>query len=222
LAGSDPVFKLDAGVYGQSGHQGVMGLSTSADGTGVYGGSTSPGGGSGIGVRGETSSGVGVQGQSFGSGLAGKFIGNLEVTGDIQLINADCAEDFDIAGLEVVDPGAVMVLDGGGRTRECSEAYDKCVVGVVSGGGDCKPGIVLDRRQTEYQRAPIALLGKVYCKVDADYAGITVGDLLTSSQTPGHAMKADNPLRAFGAVIGKALRPLKAGRGMIPILIALQ
>jgi hypothetical protein len=27
---------------------------------------------------------------------------------------------------------------------------------------------------------------------------------------------------AFGAVIGKALRPLAAGKGLIPILIALQ
>ena len=38
----------------------------------------------------------------------------------------------------------------------------------------------------------------------------------------GYAMKADDPFKAFGAVIGKALRSLEAGRGMIPILIALQ
>jgi hypothetical protein len=35
-------------------------------------------------------------------------------------------------------------------------------------------------------------------------------------------MKADDPLKAFGAVIGKALRSMKSGQGMIPILIALQ
>jgi hypothetical protein len=46
--------------------------------------------------------------------------------------------------------------------------------------------------------------------------------MLTTSPTPGHAMKVDDPLRAFGAVIGKALRPLSTGRGLIPILIALQ
>jgi hypothetical protein len=49
-----------------------------------------------------------------------------------------------------------------------------------------------------------------------------MGDLLTTSPTPGHAMKADDPLKAFGAVIGKALRPLDEGEGLIPILIALQ
>jgi hypothetical protein len=69
---------------------------------------------------------------------------------------------------------------------------------------------------------PLALLGKVFCKVDAQYSPIEVGDLLTTSPTIGHAMKADDPLKAFGSVIGKALRPLQAGRGMIPILVALQ
>jgi hypothetical protein len=58
--------------------------------------------------------------------------------------------------------------------------------------------------------------------VDAQYSSIDVGDLLTTSPTPGHAMKASDPLRAFGAVIGKALRPLGSGRGLIPILIALR
>jgi hypothetical protein len=35
-------------------------------------------------------------------------------------------------------------------------------------------------------------------------------------------MRADMPARAFGAVIGKALRPLRDGQGLIPILVALQ
>jgi hypothetical protein len=35
-------------------------------------------------------------------------------------------------------------------------------------------------------------------------------------------MKASDPLKAFGAVIGKALRPLRDGQGFIPILITLQ
>ena len=74
----------------------------------------------------------------------------------------------------------------------------------------------------EINRIPIALLGKVYCKADARYGSIEVGDLLTTCASPGHAMKAADPVKAFGAVIGKALRPLKEGQGLIPILIALQ
>ena len=72
------------------------------------------------------------------------------------------------------------------------------------------------------RRAPVALLGKVFCKVDASLAPIAVGDLLTTSPTPGHGMKATDSAKAFGAVIGKALRPFKDGLGLIPILVALQ
>jgi hypothetical protein len=106
--------------------------------------------------------------------------------------------------------------------QESQQAYDKRVAGVISGAGDLRPGIVLDKQQTQGNRMPIALLGKVYCKVDARNSPVEVGDLLTTSSTPGHAMKAADPLKAFGSVIGKALRPLAAGQGMVPILIALQ
>jgi len=68
----------------------------------------------------------------------------------------------------------------------------------------------------------VALVGKVYCKADAQYSPIGVGDLLTTSETPGHAMKAVEPAKAFGSIIGKALRTLQAGKGLIPILVALQ
>ncbi|MGE5444409.1 MAG: hypothetical protein ACM3SR_07380 [Ignavibacteriales bacterium] len=115
-----------------------------------------------------------------------------------------------------------MVIDQEGALRQSEKAYDKRVAGVISDAGDYKPGIILGKRQSENNRMPIALVGKVYCKVDARYSPIEVGDLLTTSHTPGHAMKADDPLKAFGSVIGKALRSLADGQGLIPILIALQ
>jgi hypothetical protein len=66
------------------------------------------------------------------------------------------------------------------------------------------------------------LAGTAYCKVDATYGGIQVGDLLTTSPTPGYAMKVTDASRAFGAVLGKALRPLASGTGLVPVLVALQ
>jgi hypothetical protein len=141
--------------------------------------------------------------------------------GDIILRNADCAEEFDVApgGAE---PGTVMVLDDEGRLVPASCAYDKRVAGVVSGAGAYRPGIVLDRQPRPGPRVAIALIGKAYCKVDAGYGAVETGDLLTTSATRGHAMKAAEPARAFGSVIGKALRPLPSGAGLIPVLIALQ
>ena len=148
--------------------------------------------------------------------------GNVEVTGDIRLTNADCAEDFNIGTDVTVDAGTVMVLGEEGALFPSQHAYDTRVAGVISGAGDYKPGIVLDKQHSEGNRQPIALLGKVYCKVDAQYGVIEAGDPLTTSPTLGHAMKASDPLKAFGALIGKALRTVKEGQRLIPILVALQ
>jgi len=89
------------------------------------------------------------------------------------------------------------------------------------GAGTYRPGIILDKQQTCANRLSIRLVGKVFCKVDGSLGAIDVGDLLTTSQTPGHAMKATDPQRAFGAVIGKALKSWSGGAGLIPILVAL-
>jgi hypothetical protein len=148
--------------------------------------------------------------------------GNLRVTGDIILANADCAEDFDIVCIAEVEPGTVMVIDSEGALRQSDQAYDKRVAGVISGAGNYKPGLILDKQESSNNRMPIALMGKVYCKVDASYGAIEVGDLLTTSNTPGYAMKADDPLRAFGSVLGKALQSMSEGQGLIPILVTLQ
>ncbi|MGB9929604.1 MAG: hypothetical protein ACPK85_14580 [Methanosarcina sp.] len=142
--------------------------------------------------------------------------------GDIILPNADCAEDFEISSVEQVDPGTVMALNNDGKLVQAKQPYDKCVAGVISGAGDLKPGLILGRQQGKTYKLPIALVGKVYCKIDADYESVGAGDLLTSSATPGHAMKASDPTKSFGAIIGKALLPLKEGKGLIPILVALQ
>jgi hypothetical protein len=149
--------------------------------------------------------------------------GNIAVTGDIKLFGADCAEEFAAAEPDV-EPGTVMVLGDEGSVRPSEQPYDKKVAGVVSGAGEYRPGLVLDTGDGEgdEERARIALVGKVFCKVDAEPDAVEVGDLLTSAERPGHAMKAADPARAFGAVLGKALRPLRSGQDLVPILVALQ
>ncbi len=229
------------GVYGESNWTGVWGVSHNYHG--VVGESKSPtnagvyGSSDWVGVWGISNNFHGVAGQAnspngagvYGKGTrAGQFDGDVAVNGtlnvkvDIVLQNADCAEEFDIASCDSVDPGTVMVLAAEGALRPSFEAYDKRVAGIVSGAGDYQPGIVLDRQPEAGNRQPIALMGKVFCKVDARYGPVEIGDLLTTSPTPGHAMKAADPLKAFGSVIGKALRPLEGGQGLIPVLVSLQ
>ena len=233
-----------AGIYG-AGDPGTGVVGTSTGWIGVYGetfgtengpsGVMGDGKDGGVGVKGVasgvnqagvagyhlTGTGPGIYGNGNG-GTAGYFEGDVIVTGDIQLPNADCAEDFDVVSNETIEPGTVMVLDDHGALSQCRRAYDRRVAGVVSGAGDYKPGIVLDRNKSAGPRQPIALMGKVFCMVDATHGAIEVGDMLTTSSTPGHAMKADDQSQAFGAVIGKALRPFPEGLGLVPILVALQ
>jgi len=143
-------------------------------------------------------------------------------SGDIILQNADCAEEFEVCDGEGIEPGAVLALGDEGMLALAHQPYDGKVAGVVSGAGGLRPGIVLGRSADARNRWPIALSGKAFCKVDADRSPVKVGDLLTTSSTPGHAMAARDHRRAFGAVIGKALAPLKSGKALIPILVALQ
>jgi len=66
----------------------------------------------------------------------------------------------------------------------------------------------------------VAVSGVVLCKVDAGYRSIRPTDLLTTSPTPGHAMRSDDAVP--GTVIGKALEPLDAGTGTIRVLVMLR
>jgi hypothetical protein len=149
---------------------------------------------------------------------------DVHVSGDISLLNADCAEDFDIAESGNTEEGTVMVLNETGALQPSCQEYDKKVAGIISGAMGYKPAIVLDRQQSQNGkgRLPIALIGKAYCKVDARDCSIEIGDLLTTSSTKGYAMKAEDSTKAFGAVIGKALSSIKEGLGMIPVLVTLQ
>jgi hypothetical protein len=150
-----------------------------------------------------------------------RVLQDVIVEGDVRLVGSDCAEDFDVDSPMPLEPGTVMVISGGERLCACYEEYDRRVAGVLSGAGTFRPGIILGRHEDTGGRMPLALTGRVYCKVDASYSPIAVGDLLTTSQTPGHAMCACDSGRAFGAILGKALRSLPNGRGLIPVLVTL-
>jgi hypothetical protein len=67
---------------------------------------------------------------------------------------------------------------------------------------------LLDDRSGSSDRViAVALAGKVYCKVRSMHSmcRVVVGDLLTTSPTPGHAMKATEAACAFRSVGGNAL-----------------
>ena len=69
---------------------------------------------------------------------------------------------------------------------------------------------------------PVALTGRVYCYVDATDYPVKPGDLLTTSGTPGHAMKVTEYSKAQGAILGKAMTSLDTGKGLVLVLVTLQ
>lgn len=233
------------GVYGWSASGDVWKGSNWGANHWLYSGVSGVNAGGGHGVSGVSEGGYGVYALSYqsyglyvlggGKGPAAHIEGHLEINGDISNVETvnvkndmilqggmDCAEQFDTENGLQIEPGTVVVITSEGTLEVCREAYDKKVAGVVSGAGDYKPAIILDRRPSRSDRTLVALVGKVCCKADAKYGPIGVGDLLTTSLTPGHAMKATEPTRVFGSVIGKALKALERGKGLIPILVALQ
>jgi hypothetical protein len=144
----------------------------------------------------------------------------IQITG-----GSDLAEPFEVTGAKSVEPGMVVSIDPEeqGRLRISNRPYDHRVAGIVSGANGLNSGLVMAKDdQSMNDFTPVALSGRVYCWADAAFGEIKPGDLLTTSSTPGHTMKVTNPVSAQGAIIGKAMTPLKEGRGLILVLVALQ
>jgi hypothetical protein len=142
----------------------------------------------------------------------------LTITG-----GADVAEPFQLA-TENIPKGSVVVIDEEhpGELKLSTRAYDRHVAGIVSGANGIRPGLTLRQQGSIDGTDNVALSGRVYALADASNGAIKPGDLLTTSEIPGHAMKATNRARANGAIIGKAMTSLKKGHGMVLVLVSLQ
>jgi hypothetical protein len=124
----------------------------------------------------------------------------------------DIAEHIDVTG--DAGPGDVVVIDPehDEHVVRSSRPYDPAVAGIIS----TDPAMVIGDAETQ---TPLALAGRVPCKVSAENGPIRRGDLLTTSSTPGHAMRATDP--APGTVLGKAMGELESGTGVITVLVTL-
>jgi len=148
-------------------------------------------------------------------------------------IGVDIAELFDAS--EEVQVGDVLVRDDTAeiQLRKSLSPYEKGVVGIVSGS----PAILFEGNELEIApkpggftkgvKPPIALVGRIACKVSIENGSIERGDLLTTSSTPGHAMKATDLKQSSGAIVGKALQPFGGGpngeqTGFITIMVMTQ
>jgi hypothetical protein len=119
-----------------------------------------------------------------------------------------------VVSIDSLQPGRLSVSRG---------AYDRPVAGVISGAGGLNPGMLMGQAGSIADgKHPVALTGRVYAFCDTGNGAIQPGDLLTTSDVPGHAMKVTDHTRAKGAIIGKAMSGLENGRGLVLVLVSLQ
>jgi hypothetical protein len=136
------------------------------------------------------------------------------------------SEQFDIKSIhDELKTGMIVSIDPDktGQLMTSTKAYDRTVAGIVSGAGGVQTGMLMGQRGTAADgKHAVALTGRVYCWVDADQGAIRPGDLITTSDTPGHGMKVSDHGKAQGAIIGKAMSSLEKGRGLVLVLVSLQ
>lgn len=158
--------------------------------------------------------------------LASDFNGNGRIfTQELQITGgSDLSEQFTInAKPSAIEPGMVVCIDPNepGALVISTKAYDRTVAGIVSGAGGVRPGMLMGQKGTIADGAyPVALSGRVYCKVDESGGEIQLGDLLTTSNKSGCCMKVTDHANAQGAIIGKAMS--KPVDGMVLVLVSLQ
>lgn len=232
------------GVYGESDNCGVYATgdeygvyAISSGGTGVKGHATgtfhpgvwavAEGAESSAAYAENTGGGIGLTAK--GAAAAAKLYGNVTIyeygttTEVIELGKGlDYAEGFDVSSGASISPGTVLVIDPAnpGQLVVSTEAYDSKVAGIVAGANGLGSGVRLGGSEFDHD---VALAGRVYCNVDATEHAIEPGDLLTTSATPGYAMKVVDREQAQGAILGKAMQPLNKGeKGQILVLVTLQ
>lgn len=179
-----------------------------------------------------------------GAGIATLTIANMTATGGNPLnrssavlsvgqVGRDLAEIFGTT--EEVEAGDILVADEHhvGQLKRTTTPYDKKVIGIVS----ASPAIFFEGQKitmgtkpenfVKGKNPPVALSGRVMCKISLENGPVAYGDLITTSSTAGYGMKADrNIKKSLGKVVGHALEPFNGGpngekTGMITVLVTL-
>ncbi len=121
---------------------------------------------------------------------------------------ADLAENYN--STESLSPGEVVSVDSDNSqyVQRATVPHDDSLIGVVS----TDPAQVLNPDDPGY---PIALGGRVPVKVNLEGGAIEPGDKLTSSSTPGEAMKATGP----GMIIGTAMTGYDGSQSSAEVIV---
>ena len=140
----------------------------------------------------------------------GTIQGTWSLTGasKLQATYADLAEFYE--GDKEYEAGTVLVFGGEKEVTTTTQMNDTRSAGVVT----TDPAYVMNAEQKGI-KVCLALAGRVPCKV---VGRVKKGDMLTTSATPGYAVKATSP--TLGSIIGKALEDKDYGEaGVIQVAV---
>jgi len=143
-------------------------------------------------------------------GGLGYIQGNWSLVGAsrLQATYADLAEYYE--GDQDYEPGTILIFGGDKEVTTTGVINDTRLAGVVT----TNPAYVMNSEQTGI-KVCIALAGRVPVKI---VGRVKKGDMITTSATPGYAVKANSP--TLGAVLGKALEDKDYGEaGVIEIAV---
>ena len=161
-----------------------------------------------------------------GEGMGLFVLGNSEFNGQVAFSHGKNPADFpggiveyfEVDDTEYITPGDILAVSDEGNSvlSRSRQRYNPAVIGVVSGN----PLIIINNSGKKEKIYPVALAGKVLCRIDARNNSVKPGDLIVSSDTPGCGMcgKIDS-FEKTGTVIGKALSGLSDGIDLIPVFI---
>lgn len=149
-------------------------------------------------------------------GFNGRCAPDPGAVGLLITCNSDVAETFGTD--QRTEPGDLVVFIPEDRTfpavQLTTRPYEGAIVGVVS----TDPGLVFDQGETRLSgdnsnlitdhKTVVAMVGRVPTKFSLENGPIAVGDPLTSSSTPGVAMKATQA----GQIIGYAMQSSDAAK----------
>jgi hypothetical protein len=146
-----------------------------------------------------------------GNPATGTISGVWSLTGtgsQLQATYADLAEFY--SSDSEYEPGTVLVFGGDAEVTTTVTINDTRCAGVVT----TDPAYTMNS-ELSGTRACLALAGRVPCKV---VGRVKKGDILTTSATPGYAVRASTP--TLGAIVGKALQDKDYGEaGVIEIAV---
>ncbi len=138
---------------------------------------------------------------------------NIFYGGNLTGYGTDVAEYVNGIGVE---PGDVVIISeySDVTVEKTDVAYDTRAAGIVS----TAPGHTLGLGEGNVK---LALAGRVPVKVTTENGSINRGDLLTTSSTPGHAMRCESRSACTGSIIGKAMENFYGDNGVITALVVL-